>query len=90
MYIASVVRNNMEDFHVENLTDAQMKELNPIIRDAIYTALVAAKNLDDEDARKWVNLYSQLIPDYWENPTLISDYKFCVRRAKKCLQNTSS
>ena len=37
--IASYVRLNMEDFHCENLSDKQMKELNPLIRNAIYTAL---------------------------------------------------
>ena len=28
--IAAVVRNSMEDFHCKHLSDAQMKELNPI------------------------------------------------------------
>ena len=37
--IASVVRNQMEDFHYKYLSDEQMKELNPIIRNSIYTAL---------------------------------------------------
>lgn len=39
MLIAIAVRNEMEDFHCEHLTDSQMKELNPIIRNAIVTAL---------------------------------------------------
>ena len=38
-YISMVVRNAMEDFHCEHLSDGQMKELNPIIRNAIGTAL---------------------------------------------------
>jgi hypothetical protein len=38
-YIAIVVRNAMEDFHSKYLSDEQMRELNPIIRNAIYTAL---------------------------------------------------
>jgi len=33
--IAAYVRNNIEDFHCKYLTDAQMKELNPLIRNAI-------------------------------------------------------
>jgi hypothetical protein len=37
--IAMHVRNEMEDFHREHLSDAQMKELNPILRRAIYEAL---------------------------------------------------
>ena len=38
--IAAAVRNAMEDFHVKYLSDKQMEELNPIIRNAIYTALI--------------------------------------------------
>ncbi len=38
-YIAIVVRNAMEDFHSRHLIDAQMRQLNPIIRNAIFTAL---------------------------------------------------
>ena len=38
-YISIVIRNSMEDFHSKHLTDAQMKELNPVIRNAVYTAL---------------------------------------------------
>ena len=37
--IAAYVRCYMEDFHCEHLSDAQMKKLNPIIRNAIYTFL---------------------------------------------------
>ena len=36
-YIAMVIRNAMEDFHCEHLTDDQMKELNPIVRNAVCT-----------------------------------------------------
>ena len=46
-YMAMVVRNAMEDFHCEHLTDDQMKELNPIIRNAICTALHAFTNYTD-------------------------------------------
>ncbi len=41
MYIAKVVRDCMEGFHCEHLSDAQMRELNPIVRNAICTALHA-------------------------------------------------
>ena len=37
--ISIVIRNAMEDFHTKHLSDDQMKELNPIIRNAVYTAL---------------------------------------------------
>src|SRR5262245_60252351 len=41
MYVAMVVRNALEDFHCRHLSDEQMKELNPLIRNAICTALHA-------------------------------------------------
>ena len=33
--ISIVIRNAMEDFHTKHLSDDQMKELNPIIRNAV-------------------------------------------------------
>jgi len=65
--IAAVVRNAMESFHCKYLSDAQMKELNPIIRNAIYTALVKF----DEDPDKMGSYYEQFIPDYWEDCELL-------------------
>jgi hypothetical protein len=46
MYIAMVIRNAMEDFHVKHLSDRQVKELNPIIRNAVYTALYTSDNYE--------------------------------------------
>ena len=36
----------MENFHTKHLTDAQMKELNPVIRNAVYTALYTMQYLE--------------------------------------------
>jgi hypothetical protein len=75
MLIAIAVRNEMEDFHCQYLTDSQMKELNPIIRNAIVTALYATGNYsEDEASRKWVNFQSMLIPEYWEEPELTEGF----------------
>lgn len=41
--VAYYVRNSIEDFHVKYLSDKQMRELNPLIRNAIYTFLVDFK-----------------------------------------------
>lgn len=63
--IAMYVRNHMEDFHADYLSDEQMKELNPLIRNAIYTAIV-----DIEERRPVTSqlLYNVLlIPEYWED-----------------------
>lgn len=57
--IAAVVRNAMEDFHVKYLTDEQMKELNPIIRNAIYTILKREDLL--------LNYFMVFVPEYWED-----------------------
>ena len=66
--IAAVVRNSMEDFHCKYLSDAQMKELNPIIRNAIYTALIKL----DEQPQAMAAYYELFIPDYWEDCELLS------------------
>ena len=61
--IAAVVRNQMEEFHGKYLSDEQMEELNPIIRNAIYTALIHIR--DNPDAMR---LYAHLhVPEYWED-----------------------
>ena len=74
MYIAKVVRNAMEDFHVKNLSDEQMAELNPIIRNAIYTALYAKDRKFDLLARMFVMHINLTIPDHWELPKLIDEF----------------
>lgn len=76
MYIAMAVRNEMEDFHSKNLSDEQMRELNPIIRNAIYTALYAFDHYDkDLVSRSFVDFQLRLIPDYWELPQLSESFK---------------
>jgi len=61
--IASYVRNNIENFHCKYLDDDQMKELNPLIRNAIYTALI-----DFDEALTRVYLHSvSYVPKHWED-----------------------
>ena len=72
--IAIAVRNEMEDFHCKHLSDEQMKELNPIIRNAIYTALYASTN-PDKASQEFVLFQSMLIPSYWEEPKLTEEFK---------------
>lgn len=73
--IAMSIRNAMEDFHAENLTDSQMAELNPLIREGIVTALHAITNADKIPAKEYLWFQSALIPGYWEEPELSDDYK---------------
>lgn len=76
LYIAMVVRNALEDFHCAYLSDSQMAELNPIVRDAVYSALWAAKYADSrEGANEFVSFSRQMIPSYWESPELCDDLK---------------
>jgi hypothetical protein len=69
--IAIAVRNNMEDFHVDHLSDDQMKELNPLIRNGIYNALFAISNLNKKSyCKEWLGFHLRCIPEYWEDPEL--------------------
>ncbi len=74
-YIAMVIRNAMEDFHCEHLNDDQMRELNPIIRNAICTALHAFNNYEHADAAaNFVDYNFCMVPKYWEKAELLDDY----------------
>ncbi len=75
-YIAIVVRNAMEDFHCKHLSDEQMKELNPIIRNAIYTAMYAYEASEKSDMSKgFVEFHLLSIPKYWEEPELLKSFR---------------
>ena len=75
-YIAMVVRNAMEAFHRVHLSDAQMRELNPTIRNAIFTALHALGWEDrSESARRHIEYHLRSIPSYWEPPALLAGYR---------------
>ena len=75
-HIAIVVRNAMEDFHTKYLSDDQMKELNPIIRNAIYTALYARETFGrSKKSKEFVESQVSQIPAYWEEPELLGDFK---------------
>ena len=59
----------MEDFHREHLTDEQMAELNPIIRNAIATTLYAIWHEEDGlAARAHAAWHEMSVPNDWERP----------------------
>lgn len=62
--IGAYVRLGMEDFHSEHLSDTQMKELNPIIRNSIYTFL---KDYNDDKMLKISGVLTCNLPSYWED-----------------------
>jgi hypothetical protein len=78
--VALNVRNRMENFHCKHLSDEQMKELNPIIRNAVYEALHALLLMTDgksEPQRIYgamnVGYWLAMVPAYWEAPDLPAD-----------------
>lgn len=74
--IAHAVRDELEDFHVKYLTDVQMKELNPLIRNAIHNILFAMANVEKhEECAKIVEWHIRAIPPYWETPVLNDHFR---------------
>ncbi|EXJ50788.1 hypothetical protein AS96_12790 [Microbacterium sp. MRS-1] len=68
MVVAMYVRNAMEDFHVKHLSDEQMAELNPIIRQALFDVITIIED-DDLDRQAYnMGLLANQIPPYWEVP----------------------
>lgn len=84
LYIAQVVRDEMEGFYAEHLSDEQMAELDPIVRDAIYTALYAAEQAaqGSREAEMWMNFHNRW-PKHWQPPELIDDYTASVALLKE-------
>lgn len=74
-YINAVVRSNIESFHTKHLSDEQMEQLNPLIKNAIYTALhsLFKENRTALDDR-FVEINSASIPHDVEDPVLIDEY----------------
>jgi len=78
LLISMIIRSEMEDFHVKHLSDAQMKQLNPIVRQAVFDALnliehirVKGRKADTTAIKQLHNQISQ-IPQYWEVPDQVS------------------
>src|SRR5262245_9505938 len=74
--IAMHVRNEMEDFDWRHPRDDQMREVNPLIRKAIYQTLrqlyVLKKGTKKQRlvAIQSIHHLFLLLPDYWEAPDL--------------------
>lgn len=84
MLIAMYIRNEMEDFHCQHLSDAQMRELNPIIRNAIATAFYMLRSYGvDEVSTKTLNFQDMLIPKYWEEPQITESFLRFVKYLRK-------
>lgn len=74
IFISKVIRDEIEDFHVKYLHDEAMSELNPIIRNAVFSAVhVYLLQDQNEAARKFVAHKLRTVPRYWEAPVLDED-----------------
>lgn len=74
MVLAIAIRNAMEDFHVRHLTDQQMEELNPIIRQALFDVLYKIQDPDRERQHAAMRHLVEQIPGYWEVPFFTSGF----------------
>lgn len=75
--LASAIRTAIEDFHVRHLSDAAMAELNPIIRDTLFTCLVAIRESvanKNSGAAAYLRVTHLLEESYWEPPVLREDF----------------
>lgn len=79
--LAMSVRNALEgalhggELGELGLTDEQMRLLNPLLRNAIATALHARSNYEwFRSARAYLDFQARLVPDYWEAAELLPDY----------------
>lgn len=62
--LATYVRYHIEEFHSKHLSDEQMRELNPLIRNAIFTMF---EDISEEINFKISGLLRLNLPDYWED-----------------------
>lgn len=96
--VAMTIRNNLEAIHgpspltegdgrkCDSLTDEQMAQINPLVRNAVVSALHALVeagwmtiNLDAKmtspQAYSYLMFQRLLVPGYWEEPEMTDDYK---------------
>jgi hypothetical protein len=75
-FIAKVVRDAMDEFNSKHPSGDQRKELDSIIRNAIYTALYASENyLKSSAAKAFVTVNLASIPKHWEKPKPLDAYQ---------------
>lgn len=69
--IAMFVRHGIEGFHREHLTNEQMRILNPLIRNAIHSALYTMEHREEDwYCDQELENKRGAIPPYWESPEL--------------------
>jgi hypothetical protein len=80
-YVAIVVRNTLQER--QHFSDAQMNELLPIIRDAIYTAFDAFDRSEiSQAASAWAYSHWRLRSFYPEDAELLKEYEEFLKSYK--------
>lgn len=75
MRMATFVRNELEDFHAELLTDEQMAQLNRLILNGIYTGMMAEKIArTNPRAQTYLVLHDMMAPKDIDPPALTEDF----------------
>lgn len=73
--MAMVVRKALAESHREHLSQEQVQELNPVIGDAIATALHAFQHFEgSEKAKQFVAFHFQNVPADFRQPELLGYY----------------
>lgn len=68
MVVAMYLRNAMEDFHVKHLSDEQMAELNPIIRQTLFDVMTIIEDDDVDRQADSMGCLVGMISPYLEVP----------------------
>jgi hypothetical protein len=83
LFLASRVRDAIEDIHVMHLPDEVMPRFNRCVRDAIVESLVAMRLAAADDsladaARQFLSSPFTQPPNYWEPPRTSDDFRLAL------------
>ena len=74
LFVSVVLHNKLEDLHAKYLSSTAMDELDPIIRNAVFSAIhVFLLREQSPGAQKYVNNMLRKVPPYWEAPICDND-----------------
>lgn len=75
-YIAIAIENTRQDFQRKNPSEENAELLDPLIRNAIYTALYSFEYYKSSDnAREFVEYNLSTIPESWSDPEFLDGFE---------------
>lgn len=82
MRLAMFVRNAIEGLHHQgHLSDEVIPRLNSLVRDAIYTGMLAMDAASfEQDAKSIIGMIDLLTPEYWEAPQILPEFAAKIQR----------